>query len=139
LCEQNGREIIRDFLRNGYNVVLENFRSGTLERWGLGYEDLSAIDPALMMGRISGYGQDGPYQDLPGFGRIAHAFSGLTYLRGFPDGPPANPGAATIADYLSGLLVAFGVLVADRKRAATGRGQIVDVALYESVYRLLDS
>jgi crotonobetainyl-CoA:carnitine CoA-transferase CaiB-like acyl-CoA transferase len=76
---------------------------------------------------------------LPGFGRIAHAFSGLTYLCGFPDRPPANPGSATIADYLSGLFVAFGVLVADRERTATGRGQIVDVALYESIFRILDS
>jgi len=139
LREREGQEIIRDFVRNSYNVVLENFRPGTLERWGLGYEDLSAIDPALIMGRISGYGQDGPNKDLPGFGRIAHAFSGLTYLCGFPDRPPANPGSATIADYLSGLFVAFGVLVADRERAATGRGQIVDVALYESIFRILDS
>ena len=91
------------------------------------------------MGRISGYGQDGPNKDLPGFGRIAQAFGGLTYLCGFPDRPPANPGSATIADYMSGLFVAFGVLVADRERAATGRGQVIDVALYESIFRILDS
>ena len=74
LRQPSGQEIIRDFVRNGYNVVLENFRPGTLERWGLGYEELRAIDPALIMGRISGYGQEGPNMDLPGFGRIAEAF-----------------------------------------------------------------
>ena len=139
LRDRAGQEIVRDFVRNGYNVVVENFRPGTLESWGLGYKDLSAIDPSLIMGRISGYGQDGPNKDLPGFGRIAQAFGGLTYLCGFPDRPPANPGSATIADYLSGLFVAFGVLVADHERAATGRGQVIDVALYESIFRILDS
>jgi crotonobetainyl-CoA:carnitine CoA-transferase CaiB-like acyl-CoA transferase len=139
LREPEGQEVIRDFVRNGYNVIVENFRPGTLERWGLGYEDLSAIDPSLIMGRISGYGQDGPNRDLPGFGRIAHAFSGLTYLCGFPELPPANPGSATIADYLSGLFVAFGVLVADRARKTSGRGQVIDLALYESIFRILDS
>ena len=139
LRERAGQEIVRDFVRNGYNVVVENFRPGTLESWGLGYKDLSAIDPSLIMGRISGYGQDGPNRDLPGFGRIAQAFGGLTYLCGFPDRPPANPGSATIADYLSGLFVAFGVLVADHERAATGKGQVIDVALYESIFRILDS
>lgn len=139
LREPDGQEIIRDFVRNGYNVVVENFRPETLERWSIGYENLSAIDPSLIMGRISGYGQDGPNRDLPGFGRIAHAFSGLTYLCGFPELPPANPGSATLADYLSGLFVAFGVLVADRARKATGRGQVIDLALYESIFRMLDS
>ena len=139
LRERAGQEIVRDFVRNGYNVVVENFRPGTLESWGLGYKDLSAINPSLIMGRISGYGQDGPNKDLPGFGRIAQAFGGLTYLCGFPDRPPANPGSATIADYLSGLFVAFGVLVAEHERAATGKGQVIDVALYESVFRILDS
>jgi crotonobetainyl-CoA:carnitine CoA-transferase CaiB-like acyl-CoA transferase len=139
LREPAGQQIVRDFVRNGYNVVVENFRPGTLENWGLGYEDLSAIDPSLIMGRISGYGQDGPNKGLPGFGRIAQAFGGLTYLCGFPDRPPANPGSATIADYLSGLFAAFGVLVADHERAATGKGQVIDVALYESIFRILDS
>ena len=139
LRAREGQEIIRDFVRNGYNVVVENFRPGTLERWNIGYDDLSAIDPLLIMGRISGYGQDGPNRDLPGFGRIAHAFSGLTYLCGFPELPPANPGSATIADYLTGLFVAFGVLVADRARKVTGRGQMIDLALYESIFRILDS
>jgi len=139
LREPDGQAIIRDFVRGGYTILLENFRPGTLERWNLGYEALSAIDPGLIMVRISGFGQDGPAKDKPGFGRIAQAFGGLTYLCGFPDRPPANPGSATIADYLSGLFAAYGVLVAERHRAATGKGQIVDMALYESIFRVLDS
>lgn len=139
LREPEGQEIIRDFVRGGYNIVLENFRPGTLERWNLGYQELRAIDPGLIMARISGYGQDGPAKDRPGFGRIAQAFGGLTYLCGFPDRAPANPGSATIADYLSGLFAAYGVLAAERHRAATGRGQMIDMALYESIFRVLDS
>ena len=139
LRDTDGQAIVRDFVRNGYTIVLENFRPGTLERWNLGYDDLYAIDPGLIMARISGYGQDGPAKDRPGFGRIAQAFGGLTYLCGFPDRPPANPGSATIADYVSGLFAAYGVLVAERYRTATGRGQIVDMALYEGIFRILDS
>ncbi len=139
LRDPDGQAVVRDFVRNGYTVVLENFRPGTLERWNLGYEDLSAIDAGLIMARISGYGQDGPAKHRPGFGRVAQAFGGLTYLCGFPDRPPANPGSATIADYVSGLFAAYGVLVADRYRTATGRGQVIDMALYEGIFRILDS
>jgi len=139
LRDPDGQAIVRDFVRSGYNIVLENFRPGRLERWKLGYEDLSAIDSGLIMVRISGYGQNGPAKNRPGFGRIAHAFGGLTYQCGFPDRAPANPGSATIADYLSGLFAAYGVLAAERYRAVTGRGQIIDVALYESIFRILDS
>jgi len=139
LREPEGQEVIRDFVRKGYTIILENFRPGTLERWSLGYEDLRAIDPGVILARISGYGQDGPGKDRPGFGRIAQAFGGLTYLCGFPDRAPANPGSATIADYMSGLFAAFGVLAAERHRAATGRGQVIDTALYESIFRILDS
>ena len=119
LRESAGQEILRDLVRNGYNVVLENFRPGTLEGWGLGYEELSAIDPRCHHGPDFRLRSGRPEQRSPGFGRIAQAFGGLTYLCGFPDRPPANPGSATIADYISGLFVAFGVLVADRERAAT--------------------
>jgi crotonobetainyl-CoA:carnitine CoA-transferase CaiB-like acyl-CoA transferase len=139
LRDPEGQEIIRDLVRAGFTVIVENFRPGTLERWNLGYETLKAIDAGLIMVRISGYGQDGPAKNLPGFGRIAQAFGGLTYLCGFPDRAPANPGSATIADYLSGLFAAYGVLIAERQRATTGQGQIVDVALFESIFRILDS
>jgi crotonobetainyl-CoA:carnitine CoA-transferase CaiB-like acyl-CoA transferase len=139
LRDPEGQEIIRDLVRAGYNIVVENFRPGTLERWNLGYDSLKAVDDGLIMVRISGYGQEGPAKNLPGFGRIAQAFGGLTYLCGFPDRAPANPGSATIADYASGLFAAYGVLTAERYRAATGRGQLIDVALFESVFRILDS
>jgi crotonobetainyl-CoA:carnitine CoA-transferase CaiB-like acyl-CoA transferase len=139
LREPDGQAVIRDFVRSGYSIVLENFRPGTLERWHSSYESLSALDPGLIMARITGFGQDGPARDRPGFGRIAQASGGPTYLCGFPDRAPANPGSATIADYVSGLFAAFGVLVAERHRAATGRGQIVDMALYRGLFRILDS
>ncbi|MGH6915659.1 MAG: CaiB/BaiF CoA transferase family protein, partial [Geminicoccales bacterium] len=139
LREPDGQAVICDLVRSGYAIVLENFRPGTLERWNLGYDRLSELDRGVIMVRITGFGQDGPAKDRPGFGRIAQAFGGLTYLCGFPDRAPANPGSATIADYLSGLFAAFGVLVAERHRAATGRGQIVDMALYEGLFRILDS
>jgi crotonobetainyl-CoA:carnitine CoA-transferase CaiB-like acyl-CoA transferase len=139
LRDPEGQEVIRDLVRVGYDIVVENFRPGTLERWNLGYESLKTINNGLIMARISGYGQEGPARSLPGFGRIAQAFGGLTYLCGFPDRAPANPGSATIADYVSGLFAAYGVLTAERHRAATGTGQLIDIALFESVFRVLDS
>jgi succinyl-CoA:(S)-malate CoA-transferase subunit B len=120
------------------DVVCENFQTGTLESWGLGYEDLKAINPRIIMLRITGYGQTGPYRGRPCFGRIANAFSGLSNLAGEPDGPPMTPGSATLADYGAGLFGALGVLLALRARDLTGEGQVVDVALYESMFRMLD-
>jgi crotonobetainyl-CoA:carnitine CoA-transferase CaiB-like acyl-CoA transferase len=120
------------------DVVVENFQVGTLEQWGLGWEVLKAINPRLIMVRISGYGQTGPYATRPGFGRIANAFGGLSFLAGEPDRPPANPGSATLPDYNSGLFGALGALLALRARDSTGRGQVVDIGLYESIFRLLD-
>jgi len=120
------------------DVVCENFRPGTLERWGLGWETLKEINPRLVLLRVSGYGQTGPYKDRPGFARIAHAFGALTYLTGMPGGPPLTPGSTSLADYISGLFGAVGILVALRARDATGKGQEIDVSLYESIFRVLD-
>ena len=120
------------------DVVCENFRPGTLERWGLGWEVLSEINPRLVLLRISGFGQDGPYRDRPGFARIAHAVGGLTYLAGMPDGPPVTPGSTSLADYITGLYGAVGVLMALRVVDQTGQGQVIDAALYESIFRVLD-
>ena len=139
LRDPEGQEIIRRLVANGFDIVFENFRPGTLERWGLGYEDLRRANRGLIMVRISGYGQTGPARNLPGFGRTAHAFGGLTYLSGFPDRPPVNPGSATIADYAAGLFAAFGALTAVEHRNATGEGQIIDVALYEALFRIMDN
>lgn len=119
-------------------VVCENFRPGTMERWGLGWEDLRAVNPGLVMLRVSGYGQSGPYKDRPGFARIAHAVGGLSHLSGMPGQTPVTPGSTSLGDYLTGLYGAVGVLVALRHRDATGQGQMIDAALYESVFRVLD-
>jgi succinyl-CoA:(S)-malate CoA-transferase subunit B len=120
------------------DIVCENFRPGTLEKWGIGWEVLREVNPGLIMLRVSGYGQTGPYKDRPGFARIAHAVGGLSYLSGMPKGTPVTPGSTTLGDYLSGLYGCAGVLLALHYREQTGRGQYIDTALYESVFRCTD-
>jgi crotonobetainyl-CoA:carnitine CoA-transferase CaiB-like acyl-CoA transferase len=120
------------------DVVCENFRPGTLEKWGLGYDVLSEINPRLILMRVSGYGQTGPYRDRPGFARIAHGVGGLTHLAGMPGGPPVTPGSTSLGDYMTGMYGAIAVLMALREVEAGGLGQQIDMALYESVYRVLD-
>ncbi|MBO1076162.1 CoA transferase (plasmid) [Roseomonas marmotae] len=120
------------------DVVVENFRPGTLEKWGLGWEVLREVNPKLVMLRISAYGQTGPMRGKPGFARIAHGFAGLSYLAGEPGRPPVVPGSTSLADYMSGVWGALGVMMALRQAEKTGRGQVVDIGLYESVFRLLD-
>jgi crotonobetainyl-CoA:carnitine CoA-transferase CaiB-like acyl-CoA transferase len=120
------------------DVLAENFRPGTMERWGLGWEDLRAVNPGLVMVRISAFGQTGPARERPGFGRIAAAVSGASYLSGYPDRPPVSPGTPTIPDYLAGAFGAFGALAALRHRERTGEGQVVDIGLYEPMLRMLD-
>jgi crotonobetainyl-CoA:carnitine CoA-transferase CaiB-like acyl-CoA transferase len=120
------------------DVVAENFRPGTLERWGLGWEALRAENPGLVMVRISAFGQTGPYRERPGFGRIAAAVGGISYLSGYPDRPPVTPGTPTVPDYLAGLMGALGALIALRARERTGEGQVVDLGLYEPIVRILD-
>lgn len=137
LRKKEGADIFRQLVAKS-DVVLENFRPGTMEKWGLGYEELSAINPKLVMLRVSAYGQTGPMRDKPGFARIAHAFSGLAYLSGEPGRPPVVPGSTSLADYMTGLFGAFGVMVALRVAAETGKGQMVDIGLYESIFRVLD-
>jgi succinyl-CoA:(S)-malate CoA-transferase subunit B len=120
------------------DVLAENFRPGTMERWGLGWEDLRAVNSRLIMVRISAFGQTGPARERPGFGRIAAAVSGASYLSGHPDRPPVSPGTPTIPDYLAGTFGAFGALTALRHRDRTGEGQVVDIGLYEPMLRMLD-
>lgn len=120
------------------DVVAENFRPGTLEKWGLGPDVLMALNPRLVMLRVTGFGQTGPYKDRPGFARIAHAVGGLTYLAGEPGRAPVTPGSTSLADYMSGMYGAIGVLMALRVAEQTGKGQVIDVALYESIFRVLD-
>ena len=120
------------------DVLIENFRPGTMEKWGLGFEDLRKVNPRLVMLRVTGYGQTGPYKDRPGFARIGHAVGGLTYLAGKPGEIPVTPGSTSLGDYMTGMYGAIGVLIALRHRDATGEGQVIDAALYESVFRVLD-
>jgi crotonobetainyl-CoA:carnitine CoA-transferase CaiB-like acyl-CoA transferase len=132
-----GQELVLDLVRQT-DVVIENFRPGTLERWNLAYERLREVNPGVILLRISAYGQTGPYAERPGFGRIAQAFGGLTYLTGDPDRPPVLPGSATLADYTAGLFGAVAVLAAKQYRDRTGRGQVIDLSLFESIFRLTD-
>ncbi|MDX1434842.1 MAG: CaiB/BaiF CoA-transferase family protein [Gammaproteobacteria bacterium] len=137
LKQARGAELFRRLVAES-DVVVENFRPGTLERWGLGFEALSEVNPGLVMLRISAYGQTGPKRNLPGFARIAQAYAGLSYLTGQPDTPPLIAGSTTLADYLSGLYGAFGIMLALRARERTGRGQYVDIGLHDGIFRFLD-
>ena len=137
LASERGREVLRQLAANSA-IIVENFRPGTLEKGGLGYDDLKKLNPGAILVRISAYGQDGPMRSQPGFARIAHAFSGLTYLAGLPGGVPVVPGSTSLADYMSGMYGAIGALVALQARQVTGEGQCIDLALYESVFRVLD-
>ena len=132
-----GVEILKKLVAQS-DVVCENFRPGTLEKWGLGWDVLSSVNPKLILLRVSGYGQDGPYRDRPGFARIAHAFAGLVHLAGMPGGPPVTPGSTSLADYITGLYGTIGVMMALRHRDQTGQGQVIDLSLYESIFRVLD-
>ena len=132
-----GVEIFKSLVAES-DVVCENFQAGTLERWGIGWEELSAVNPRLILLRISGYGQTGPYANRPCFGRIANAFGGISFLSGEPDRPPAQPGSATLPDYMAGLFGAFAVQNALYARQRTGKGQVIDLGLYEGIFRILD-
>ena len=138
LRQPQGQEIIKELVKRS-DVLVENFRPGTMERWNLGYEALEEVNPAIVMVRVSAYGQTGPYRNKAGFGRVAQAFGGLTYLAGFPDRPPVNPGSATIADYLAGLFAAFATMVALEHRRKTGQGQYIDISLFEGIFRIMDN
>jgi crotonobetainyl-CoA:carnitine CoA-transferase CaiB-like acyl-CoA transferase len=135
LSKPDGRDL---FLRMAQraDVVLENFRPGTLERWGAGPDELSAANPRLVLARVTGFGQTGPYARRAGFGTLAEAMSGFAALNGEPDGPPLLPPLA-LADGVAALATAFAILVALRAREQTGRGQVIDTSLIEPLMTLL--
>ncbi|MBI4280153.1 MAG: CoA transferase [Armatimonadetes bacterium] len=137
LSHPEGQDLFRALVRH-VDVVVENFRPGTLERWGLGYEHLETINPRLILLRVSGFGQTGPYRNRPGFGTVAEAMSGLVAITGFPDGPPVVP-PFPMADEVAGTMGALAVLMAiyHRDVAGGGRGQVIDVSLYEPLFRML--
>ena len=135
LSNPTGRDL---FLRlaERVDVVLENFRPGTLERWGVGPDELWRVNPRLVVARVSGFGQTGPYASRPGFGTLAEAMSGFAALNGEPEGPPLLPPLA-LADGVAALATAFAIMVALRARGETGRGQVVDTSLVEPLLTLL--
>ncbi|MFQ3787289.1 CaiB/BaiF CoA transferase family protein [Halomonas sp. A29] len=137
LRSHEGQDLVRRLVAEA-DVLVENFRPGTLEGWGLGWEALSAINPGLIMVRVSGYGQTGPYRDKPGFGVIGEAMGGLRYLTGQPGEPSVRVGVS-IGDSLSALYAVIGTLLALQERARSGLGQVVDIALYESVFAMMES
>jgi crotonobetainyl-CoA:carnitine CoA-transferase CaiB-like acyl-CoA transferase len=133
---RKGQEIVRRLVPH-CDVVLENFRPGVLEKWGLGWEQLHAINPRLVMARITAFGQTGPLNQGPGYAAIGSAFGGTWYVNGHADRPPARP-TPVYPDYMTGLFTAFGVMAALRHRDATGEGQWIDAALYESAFRVME-
>jgi formyl-CoA transferase len=137
-----GQEIVRKLAREA-DIVIENFRPGTMEKWGLGYERLAAENPGLIMLRLSGFGQTGPYRDQAGFGAIGESMGGLRYLTGYPDRPPVRSNLS-IGDSLASLHGVIGAMMALHHRnmnggRISGKGQVVDVALYEAVFSMLES
>lgn len=138
LRSPKGHGIVRE-LAGKVDVVLENFKPGTLEKWGLGYEDLKKINPRLIMARISGWGQTGPYSHKPGFASVAEGVGGFRYVNGYPDRPSVRPNLS-LGDSLAGLHAALGILMAvyHRDVKGTGQGQMVDVAIYEAVYNMME-
>ena len=134
---EEGQNIIRELVAEA-DILLENFRPGTLERWNLGYEELSAINPGLIMVRVSGQGQSGPYSKRAGFGSIGEAMGGLRYVCGDPSTPPSRMGIS-IGDSLAATFATIGALSALHDRERTGLGQVVDAAIYEAVLSMMES
>ena len=142
LRSAEGQEIVRRLARDA-DIVIENFRPGTLEKWGLGYDALAAANPGLIMIRLSGYGQTGPYRDRPGFGAIGESMGGMRHVTGFADRPPVRMNIS-IGDAVAALHGVIGALMALHHRDAAGaknrgRGQVVDVGLYEAVFNMMES
>ncbi|MDO3721487.1 CoA transferase [Marinobacter sp. chi1] len=137
LRQPEGQELLKELVAKA-DVLIENFRPGTMEKWGLGYDVLSALNPRLVMVRVTGFGQDGPYARRAGFAAVCEAMGGLRYISGYPDRPPVRVGIS-LGDSLAGLHGALGALVALQSRERTGKGQMVDSAIYESVLAMMES
>lgn len=141
LREEEGRRLARR-LADQVDVLIENFRPGTMEKWGLGPQELETTNPGLIYSRISGYGQDGPYAHLPGYASVCEGVGGLRYLNGFPNQPPVRPNLS-LGDSLAALHAAFGIVMAlyhrDRGQRGGTDGQLVDTAIYESVFNMMEA
>ena len=137
LKQAEAQDIVRQLVKDA-DVLIENFRPGAMEGWGLGPDELLAINPKLIMLRISGYGQTGPYRDKPGFGVVAEAMSGLRHLTAEPGRVPVRVGVS-IGDTLASLHGVIGILLALHERHTSGKGQVIDIALYEAVFNCMES
>ena len=137
LRTEEGQELVRSLVAQS-DILLENFRPGTLERWGLDYPTLKKINPGIVLVRVTGYGQTGPYANRAGFGSIGEAMGGIRYVTGDPDSPPSRAGIS-IGDSLAATFAALGTLVAVHNRTITGEGQVVDTAIYEAVLAMMES
>lgn len=138
LREPEGQDILRKLVTTA-DVLVENFRPGVFEEWGLGYDRLRESNPGLVFARVSGYGQTGPYREKPGFAAVAEAFGGLRHVVGFPDRPPCRVGIS-LGDSLAGMFAALGTLMALYNRDVNGgSGQVIDMALYEAVFAVLEA
>jgi len=137
LRTEEGQELVRSLVAKS-DILVENFRPGTLERWGLDYPRLKEINPGLILVRVTGYGQSGPYSSRAGYGAIGEAMGGLRYITGDPDSPPSRAGIS-VGDALAATFAALGTLVAVHNRSVTGEGQVVDAAIYEAVLAMMES
>lgn len=133
-----GQEIARRLAARA-DILIENFKPGTMEKWGMGYDELKALNEGIIMVRVSGYGQTGPFSARPGYANVAEGFGGIRYISGDPDRPPVRTGLS-LGDTLSGLHAAFGALAAVYHRDVNGGGgQVVDVAIYEAIFNMMES
>jgi crotonobetainyl-CoA:carnitine CoA-transferase CaiB-like acyl-CoA transferase len=134
-----GQEIAKNLVKEA-DIIVENFRPGTMEKWNLGYNELKKVNPSIIMVRISGFGQSGPYKDKAGFGSVGEAIGGIRYVTGYPDKPPTRVGIS-IGDSVAGMFGVIGALMAlhHRDNSPTKEGQYIDVALYEAVFALMES
>jgi len=137
LKDPEAQEIVRRLVKDA-DIVVENFRPGTMEKWGLGYDALVAINPGLIMVRLSGFGQTGPYKDRAGFGAIGESMGGMCYITGYPDRAPVRVGIS-IGDSIAAMFGVIGALTALHHREKSGKGQMVDVALYEAIFSMMES
>ncbi|MDQ6637321.1 MAG: CoA transferase [Candidatus Dormibacteraeota bacterium] len=137
LHSERGKDLLRRLVEKS-DVLIENFRPGTLERWGIGPDELRQINPGLIVARVSGYGQTGPYSDRAGFAAAGEAMGGLRHINGYPDQAPPRMGVS-LGDSLAAMFATIGVLMALHRRGVSGRGQVVDASIVESCYALLES
>jgi len=139
LKQEKGRELVRDLIKSA-DVVIENFRPGMMEEWGMSYEDLKQLNPNIIFARISGYGQSGPYSTKPGFASVCEGFSGFRSVNGYPGEPPVRPNLS-LGDTMAGIHAFMGILMAllhKERHPTMASGQVVDVAIYESIFNLLE-